>query len=45
METNIGCVKLWCEWRSWALPLRIGAMGDYTAFEIHVGPFGLTILR
>lgn len=35
----------WVEWKSWALPLRIGALGDYAAFEIQIGPFGFTVLR
>lgn len=35
----------WCEWHSWALPLKIAIAGDYTLFEIQVGPFGLTVYR
>lgn len=34
--------EFWCEWRSWALPLRIGAFGVFTRFEVQVGPFGFT---
>ena len=36
---------VWVEWRSWALPLRVAAMGDYSLLESQVGPFGLQILR
>jgi hypothetical protein len=35
----------WCEWKSWALPIRIGAMGDWALFEVQIGPFGLTVHR
>lgn len=35
-------IEFWCEWKSWALPIRIAAMGDFTKFEIQIGPFGLS---
>ena len=35
----------WIEWKSWALPLRVGALGDCALFEMQVGPFGLTTAR
>lgn len=36
---------VWVEWRSWALPIRVAVMGDYSLLEVQVGPFGLQILR
>lgn len=37
--------EFWCEWKSWALPLKIILGELYVAFEIQVGPFGFTLFR
>lgn len=42
MEPITKSYEFWVEWKSWALPLRLGAMGDFARFEIQVGPFGVT---
>lgn len=37
--------SFWVEWKSWALPLRLGALGNFSLFEVQIGPFGLAIER
>jgi len=37
--------RFWCEWKSWALPLKLSFGDEYVAFEIQVGPFGFTLFQ
>ena len=44
-EYQRNVIRFWVEWRSWALPLRIGMWAGYIDFEVQVGPFGFTWYR
>ena len=38
-------IDWWIEWRSWALPLRVGMWADHCDLEVQLGPFGFTWIR